>query len=62
MFFFQGGFGAPVVAAGVFIRSRTPLALAQGSEQQISITLSNHTKGSEERYLLGQNTTCKFSG
>ena len=26
------------------------------------VTLSKHIKGSEERYLLGQNTICKFSG
>ena len=25
-------------------------------------TRSNHMKGSKERYLLGQNTTCEFSG
>ena len=62
MFSFWGGFGAPVVAAGAFIHSCTPLPLAQGLEQQISITLSKHIKGSEERYLLGQNTTGEFSG
>ena len=62
MLSFWDGFGAPVVAAGAFIRLCTPLPLAQGLEQQISVTLSKHIKGSEEHYLLGQNATGEFSG
>ena len=30
--------------------------------RQLALTVSKHIKGSKERYLLGQNTTCEFSG
>ena len=30
--------------------------------QAYSNKIQTHTKGSKERYLLGQNTTCKFVG
>ena len=52
MFSFWGGFGVPVVAAGAFIHSCTPLPLAQGLEQQISVTLSKHIQGSRRTLFI----------
>ena len=36
--------------------------LGRHVEQKLGVRAHKYIKGSKERYVLGQNTTCEFSG